>query len=214
MREKEYVKKLLRSLLRHGTIQRSDAIIVVGALAAEAQLLQDLGFTNALLTNIQPVEGVGAYPFALQNALRLEYADNSFQVGIVLNSLHHMSRPHLALTELYRVSAKGVLVLESNDSLFMRALVRSGLTTDDEHSLDGTDSPNYIYRWTEREIEKTINSFQPHSFSRVDYFYSFHLPMDGLAKALGIICYPLLMLLKAAKQTNTLAFFVRKRTTT
>ena len=214
MREKEYIKDLLRSLLKDGTIGLDDSVIVVGAHVAEDELLRELGFSNVLLTNIQPVDGTLSYPFAMQDATRLPYDDNSFKVGIVLNSLHHMSRPHLALTELYRVAAKGVLGLESNDSPFMRLLVWSGLTKDDELSIDGTDDPNYVYRWTEREIEKTINSFRPHSFAKVDYFYSFHLPMEGMARALGLICYPLLRMLRFAKQTNTFGFFIRKRQAT
>jgi hypothetical protein len=211
MREKEYVKGLLRALQQKGTIELSDSIIVVAAHFAEDELLRELGFTNVILTNIQPLEGKLSYPFRVQNAMRLEYDDNAFKLGIVLNSLHHMSKPHLALTELYRVAAKGVLGLEANDSLFMRLLVRFGLTTDYELSIDGTDNPNYIYRWTEREIEKTINSFQPHSFTKIRYFYSFHLPMSGFSRVLGIIFYPLLVLLRFAKQTNTFGFFVQKR---
>lgn len=210
MREREYVKGLLASLLQSGTLTRSDAILVVGAHVAEDELFTEMGFQNVLLTNIQPFADKTRNRSEVQDAMHLKYVDNSFQFGVVLNSLHHMSRPHLALTELYRVSSKGVLGLESNDCWFLRLLVRMNLTLDYELSIDGTQDPNYIYRWTKRELEKTIHSFSPHSLGKVDYHYSFHLPTEGITRLLGLVFLPLLLLLKAARQTNTFAFVLHK----
>ncbi len=36
--------------------------------------------------------------------------------------------------------------------------------------------PNYVYRWNEREIEKTIAANAPHATHRFRYFREFELP--------------------------------------
>ncbi len=41
---------------------------------------------------------------------------------------------------------------------------------------ENTSTPNYVYRWTEREVEKTLASFAPHARHRVRYFREFELP--------------------------------------
>ena len=40
--------------------------------------------------------------------------------------------------------------------------------------------PNYVYRWTERELEKTIASYAPHASPRVRFFHEFELPVEDL----------------------------------
>ena len=39
-----------------------------------------------------------------------------------------------------------------------------------------TSTPNYVYRWTEREVEKTVASFAPHARHRIRFFREFELP--------------------------------------
>ena len=39
-----------------------------------------------------------------------------------------------------------------------------------------TSTPNYVYRWSEREIEKTVASFAPHARHRIRFFREFELP--------------------------------------
>jgi hypothetical protein len=39
-----------------------------------------------------------------------------------------------------------------------------------------TSTPNYVYRWSEREVEKTVASFAPHARHRISFFREFELP--------------------------------------
>ena len=82
-----------------------------------------------------------------------------------------------------------------------------------------TDIPNYVYRWTEREIEKTISSFCPWGRSRFIYRYALRIPWGRLrmmnrrvflwsvrlfqpALQLFFRCFP--------KQANGFAFIILK----
>ena len=69
----------------------------------------------------------------------------------------------------------------------MRLAVRLGAVDEYElaavaaHDLESggvanTSTPNYVYRWTEREVEKTVASFAPHVRHRIRFFREFELP--------------------------------------
>ncbi len=74
----------------------------------------------------------------------------------------------------------------------MRVAVRFGLAPDFELeplAVSGgivggfRDSllPNYVYRWTEREVEKTVRSADPGVVHDFRYFYGYRLPHQRLA---------------------------------
>jgi hypothetical protein len=82
-----------------------------------------------------------------------------------------------------------------------------------------TPIPNYIYRWTEREVFKTIASYAPHTKPRVFWFNEFEPPIANLkgrktAKGLLVMyaAYPVLWLLTKLfkRQCNLFAFAVLK----
>lgn len=91
---------------------------------------------------------------------------------------------------MYRVAKRGIIVFESRDSLIMKIIISLGLTQVYEHGavygnscksggVKNTDIPNYIYRWTENEIEKTIKSYAPFSPHRFNYSYAHDSPRYG-----------------------------------
>ena len=134
------------------------------------------------------------------------------------------------LLEMYRVSSKGVLAFESRDSLLMRVLAHFNLTQTYEHAavhfndskcggVDNTDIPNYVYRWTEREIEKTIQSFSPLYEHIYIYSYGSSTPctpsLEFRARFKTAIIYffkPFykLFILFFKKQQNLFAFYIGK----
>jgi SAM-dependent methyltransferase len=161
-----FVSGLLDELAPEGTI------LAVCAGADERDLLPD-----ATLSDISTG----------QDAQALPYGDASFDYTFVSDGLHHCSRPHLALTEMYRVARKGVIVVEASDNLVTRLAVRLGLTQQYEleavrgnggtfGGVDNTSVPNYVYRWTEREFEKTLRSFDPTGPIQFRYLYALSLP--------------------------------------
>jgi hypothetical protein len=73
---------------------------------------------------------------------------------------------------MYRLARKTVIFVENQDSLMMRAATRAGVVTwhelvaviDAEYSsggVDGSGVPNFVYRWTRREVRKAVASFDP-----------------------------------------------------
>ena len=96
---------------------------------------------------------------------------------------------------MYRVARKGVIALEARDSLAMRwaahfnlvctyeieAVVRNDFACG---GVNNTDVPNYVYRWTEREFEKTIDTHNPVGKHRYVYSHGLSLPYQfaGMSK--------------------------------
>lgn len=143
--------------------------------------------------------------------------------------LHHCLSPHRGLLEMYRVARKGVVVIENRDSLLIRIAVAMGLTGDYEleavalnefqwGGVRNTAIPNYVYRWTEREVIKTIESFTPHSVQNVRFYYNVRLPVERLTMSSlpkQIAAHILGGVAKVAqsmmpKQCNEFAFVVHK----
>jgi hypothetical protein len=93
--------------------------------------------------------------------------------------------------ELYRVSRVGVLALEARDSTLMRLANRMGVAEEYELTVVAAEGfraggvansavPNYVYRWTEREVEKTIRSAAPERRHRFVWFRELELPLSIL----------------------------------
>jgi SAM-dependent methyltransferase len=185
-----FVESVLLELVRDGTLAPSDSVIAVCATVAERDLFARRGFSNVLLTSLeQDVGHVAPYAWRRQDAQRLEFPDGSFDFAFVADGLHHCASPHRALLEMYRVSAKGIVVFESRDNVLTRLATRLGLSPDYEleavvdndfsqGGVDNTQIPNYVYRWTEAELRKTIASAHPVGPHRFRFFHSLELPYD------------------------------------
>ena len=167
-------------------IDKNAKVLVVGGGSADYLVFKSLDFTNVTLTNIDPRNKENDYnPFSydFQDAENLTYENNSFDFVVVHAALHHCSSPHKALTEMYRVAEKGILVIESRDSFIMKLLVKLGYVMDYElravfdnkclyGGVNGSEIPNFVYRWTENEVEKTINTFMPIGMHQFFYMYA------------------------------------------
>lgn len=134
------------------------------------------------------------------------------------------------MCEMLRVAKKGIVVLEARDSFLMRLAVRLGLSVDFELEpaivTDGRSGgyrdgpiPNYIYRWTEREVEKTATSFEPAEIFEFSFFYGLTLPLQRISmstnhvKVFAVHVIRLTSLLFKAflpAQGNNFAFVVRR----
>jgi hypothetical protein len=80
---------------------------------------------------------------------------------------------------MYRVARKTAIAFESRDSLLMRIAVKLGFTMDYETDCVTPDGkggvaesgiPNFVYRWTEREVWKAIATFDPARKPRIEFF--------------------------------------------
>jgi len=185
-----FYRGVLEQLLQQGLLRRDMSVLVVAGGSADRDAFRSLGFERVTISNLDEREaGAGLEPFAwrYEDAESLSLDDESVDVAAVSAGLHHCRSPHRALLELYRVSRVAVLALESRDSALMRLGVRVGAVDDYElaavaaHNLEAggvanTSIPNFVYRWTEREVEKTLASYAPHLRHRIRYFREFELP--------------------------------------
>jgi SAM-dependent methyltransferase len=215
---------VLERLIAAGTIAISDSVLVVCGGPLDEQVMREVGFRDFTITNLDA--GMANHR---QDAENLTYEDGSFDTVIVHAGLHHCHSPHRALLEMYRVARKCAIAFEARDSLLIRAAVNLGFTMDYEHSAisaDGksggvadTGTPNFIYRWTERDVVNTISSFDPARVPNVDFFYDLRLPIQRLERSgsrvmllIAWILNPLsnLVVFLMPKQCNEFAFAVSK----
>lgn len=207
---------------------RSSSILVVAGGGTDRAVLSALGFTNVTISNVDTrIKGTEFAPFAwrFEDGSALTVDDESYDYAIIHAGLHHMTSPHKALTEMYRVARKGVAIFEARDSLTMRLLERFGFTQSYEHSavyeqgsfggVENTEIPNYIYRWTERELEKTIASYAPAYNHKFRYSYgatALSTPLSLPKRILVAIATPMYRLFSALfpRQGNLFAAFIEK----
>ena len=185
-------------------------ILVVGGGANDRNIFFTLGFRNVVISNLDSrIDGNPFVPYALRflDAENLDCKNDEFDYVIVHAALHHCASPHRALLEMYRVARRALVFFESHDSLIMKALETLGITQIHEVSavyyndcqyggVKDTHIPNFIYRWTEREIEKTISSYAPHAHHNIQYKYGNDSPKttrmrSGLKRLIIFLATPI-----------------------
>jgi SAM-dependent methyltransferase len=190
----EFYLATLEWLLDRKLLTRDVKLLVVCGGDLDRDVLHQLGFRTVTITNLDTDAKSGKYaPFACatNDVEALTYQDGEFDFCIAHNGLHHCVSPHRGLLEMFRVARTGIIVFEPRDSLLARAGVRLKFGQDYETAavaanggvaggVRNTAIPNYVYRWTEREIEKTISSFCPSGQSRFVYRYALRIPWGRL----------------------------------
>lgn len=96
------------------------------------------------------------------NTEAIDLPDNAYDLVVVQDGLHHLPRPSLGLTEMLRVSKKGIVVIEPYNSLVGKFIG----TEWEEH--DG--AINYVYRWDRKMIEQTVKSFLLKNYQKICVF--------------------------------------------
>lgn len=162
---------------------RDATVLVVGGGENDRDVFASLGFRNVTITNVATAldrADCSGFGTLVVDAERMDLPDESYDYAVVHAVLHHCASPHAGLLELYRVARKAAIFFEARDSFTVRLLGRLGLSQVYEYGavisnncqaggVRDTEIPNYVYRWTEREVEKTISSYAPHSRHSFDY---------------------------------------------
>ena len=209
-------------------------ILVACGGGHDRDVLCAAGFHDVLITGIgcSQADAKACEPFSICSAdvQQLPFGDGSFDLTVVNYGLHHCRSPHRALLELYRVSRKGVLVLESRDSLPLRAAIGIGaasayemlpviLSNCQSGGVDNTPVPNFVYHWTEREVTKCIQSRAPEALHRIHFFYGLEIDTATLKMNCGSLKYLAVCLAEPFLQLtarviprwgNRFAFFIEK----
>jgi SAM-dependent methyltransferase len=171
-------------------INKKSNFLLISASMHEVKILKDLGYLNFSITYHDEdeknlfldygfKENINLFKSDLRN---LTFKDKSFEYAITNATIHHIDLPHKAITELYRVAIRGVLIIESNDSFTMRLATKLKLAEEFEVSSINEDKnsgglldtaiPNYVYRWTEKEILKLLKSFDPKNINFINFDYA------------------------------------------
>jgi len=137
-----------------------------GRFGLDAMRIAERGFRNVLPSDISEAllkkskEQGRITNYAVENAERLTFDDESFDYVFCKESYHHFPRPGLALYEMLRVARKAVILIEPNDTSnvpfrrmkhFAKTLLRGSSHID---AAFYEESGNYIYSITKREMEK------------------------------------------------------------
>ena len=158
-----------------------------GRFGMDSVLIRNLGIKNVLPTDIggallSKSKEAGLIPdYSVENAERLSFADDSFDISFCKESYHHFPRPAIALYEMIRVSRQAVILIEPRDYPIDRPPIRNrgplGLLRDLKRWLslrlklpmealpvsqryllgDSShyeDSGNYMFALSSREVEK------------------------------------------------------------
>jgi len=156
---------------------RDASDLVVGGGENDRDVFESLGFRNVTITNVATAlerADCGRFRTRVIDAERIDLPDESYDYTVVHAVLHHCASPHAGLLELYRVARKAAIFFEARDSFTVRLLGRLGLSQVYEYGavisnrceaggVRDTEIPNSVFRWTEREVEKTISSYAPHA---------------------------------------------------
>jgi SAM-dependent methyltransferase len=218
--------------LSHWVPDRQASILVVAGGSNDQDILNQLGFINVVMSNLSSeMNSSDLFPFkwSRQDVEGLTYGDGAFDYVVVHAGLHHCRSPHRGLLEMYRVASKAVIAFEPADNILVRFMMRMGMAQTYENAVvcsnngkgggvNSTTIPNFVFRFTAREVEKTIHSFAPVAHHRINYAYGYDEPaMDVIGKRGGkrvlvgmlmplyrlfLICFP--------KQGNLFAFRIEK----
>ncbi len=211
---------------------RQASILIVAGGKNDQDVFYELDFKNVVVSNISitdqetPTNSLAPYAWSHQNVEALTYGENTFDYVVVHSGLHHCQSPHRGLLEMYRVAKKAVIAFEPPDNLLIRLMQRIGLALiyetpccgGQDGGVNNTDIPNYVYRWTEREIEKAISSYAPIASHRFYYAYASGEPSPPLTAG-SVIKRVVIRLAKPAyrlwgmcfpRQQNMFAFMVEK----
>lgn len=156
---------VIRHYLETCEVDVSQPVLVIGGGEEDQGILSACGFKEIVLSNI------GGDGMCL-DAENMSLPDDSYPMIFAHAVLHHCRSPQKALGEMARVSQKHVFFMEPNDSYALRLLVRLGLSfpyelaavAAHEYASGGMRDgpvPNYIYRWSRHEVEKSVFAYHP-----------------------------------------------------
>jgi ubiquinone/menaquinone biosynthesis C-methylase UbiE len=196
---RDFYDDVLNELVQKGILAHDMNVLVVCGGSTDKTVLERCGFRNVTMSNlgIRPAgNDLGSFRWSAQDAERLTFDDESFDFAIVHSGLHHCHSPHRALLEMYRVVKHGVLLFEPYDNLLTRIGVSLGIGQEYEHGgvagdlnsnghrggVADTTVPNYVYRFTEREIIKAIHTYAPYAAHDIRFFHRMRVPWGQLRR--------------------------------
>ena len=230
-----FYQKTLLKLVNNNIVSINSSILIVAGGKKDKDVFYNHGFTNVMISNLDYDRGIKDYePYSWkkEDAESLSFNDNEFDWVFVHAGLHHCASPHKALCEMLRVSKKGIGVFESRDSTLNKLANTLDLAPSYElepcvlsngkyGGLRNSHIPNYVYKWTENEVKKTVNSYIPQYKHKFYFYYGLLVPTERLAISKSFFKRTLAIFGKFLipvftfffkKQGNLFAFVIEKNT--
>ena len=228
-----FYTKTLKQILKNKIISKDDSVLVIAGGEKDRNVFYNCGFKNVTISNLDFHGGVTDYkPFLWkrEDAENLSFNDAVFDWVFVHAGLHHCASPHRGFCEMLRVSKKGICVFESRDS-FLNSVANKlniapsyelepcVLSNGQKGGIRNSHIPNFVYKWTENEVKKTVNSYLPEYKHNFYFYYGLLIPTQRLSmsknvfnRGLGLLAKYLapLFVLFFKTQGNLFAFVVVK----
>lgn len=180
----EFYRNVLAAEIDAGELRLDSRILVVCGGETDFRVLTSLGFHNVTISNLDARMAPNTFaPFSwsFQDAENLSFEDDSFDFSIVHSGLHHCYSPHRAIGEMLRVSRIGIIGFEPYDSWITQVGQKFGLgqtyecaaVFDNACKFGGVANsaiPNFVYRFTEHELEKTFRCALPCGIPLTRYY--------------------------------------------
>ena len=186
-------RELLRRLLSSGALRRNMKILILCAGDIDRDLFRQFGFENVTLSNLEKnLDPKRFLPFATLSldVEKIDLPNESFDWCFVHAGLHHCAIPQNAILEMYRVARIGVGACEPIDSLLVRASMQLGLSQRYEIAsvIDKLEFrggglryggiPNWIFRFSRREVIQTIQTAHPETRHRYLFLERLVVPWE------------------------------------
>ncbi|WP_442483549.1 class I SAM-dependent methyltransferase [Aeoliella sp. SH292] len=160
-------------------------LLVCGGVGGEGSYFADRGFREVTVSDFSSsaLDVCQArdprLKTQLENAEALDLDDESYDLVVVQDGLHHLPRPVLGYNEMLRVARHGVLVIEPHTGLVADLL---GTQWEQEG-----DAINYVFRWNHELLEQATRSMilQRPCYVRGMRVWDHNVSVRKLANALG-----------------------------
>lgn len=132
-------------------------LVVCGGVGGEGSFLANEGFRFVTVSDFSRNSIDLAKQFdprldtLLLDAEKMTVPDESFDLVLVQDGLHHLRRPILGLTEMLRVARRAVVVIEPHHGLVGNWL---GIAWESVE-----DTVNHVFRWNRLILEQSTNSY-------------------------------------------------------
>ena len=200
--DRSLLEKVLGQWVTSSNVDVEGAVLIVGGGSEDARILRSFGFHRITLSNLRDFtsdelaqlerEGLKTVTADVEDIV---IPDNSYDLVFTHAVVHHCRSPHKALLEMLRVSRKHVIIMEPNESLLVRALVKLRFSFPYElpavisnkfesGGVRNSCVPNYIYRWGARDLYQAAASYLPErGFDLyVRQYWDFNIDSEDLAR--------------------------------
>jgi len=166
-------------------IHQWSVMTVCGGVGGEGIFFLRAGFKDVTVSDFSANPLITAKSFdknlkTIQlDAEALDLPDNSYDLVVVQDGLHHLPRPSLGFTEMLRVARKAIIVIEPYNSVVGKMIGTEWEVHD--------EAVNYVYRWDKKMIEQTVKSYLLKDYGkiRVFRFWDHNVVVGKLARLFG-----------------------------